>query len=148
MNAHTDFIRISRPANEVFAFMSDHTKLSLWSFGTWKTEFIPETGIVRGWSMKDGSKIYLKIQPYKDIGLIDYLLGPEPDALVARIFVRIVAGSNLGGIDDECGLTMTALRTKDMDDLRWNSLIAAHVVELDLIKSAIETGYDHRNPHT
>jgi hypothetical protein len=43
---------------------------------------------------------------------------------------------------------MTGLRTRDMDDLRWNSLIAAHVVELDLIKSAIETGYDHRNPHT
>ena len=98
--------------------------------------------------MKNGSKIYLKIQPYKQIGLIDYLLGSEPDALVARIFVRVVAGSNLGGVDDECGLTMTALRTKDMDDLRWNSLIAAHVVELDLIKSAIETGYDHRNPHS
>lgn len=146
MSADTAFIRIAKPANAVFGFMADPDKLSLWSFGTWKTEIDAETGIIRGWSMKNGSEIRVRIVPHPDLGLIDYLIGSDPDHLVPRIFVRIVPGSVLGGADGECGLTMTALRTDDMDEARWTAMIATHAVELDLIKSAIETGFDHRNP--
>jgi len=39
---------------------------------------------------------------------------------------------------------MFAIRTPDMSNERWQSLINVHAVEIDLIRSLIETGYDHR----
>lgn len=41
-------------------------------------------------------------------------------------------------------LLMIALRASDMDEVRWQRLKDTHAVEVGLIKSLIETGYDHR----
>jgi hypothetical protein len=39
---------------------------------------------------------------------------------------------------------MMALRADGMDDDRWEGLKASHAFEVRVIKSLIETGYDHR----
>ena len=142
MSCDTAFIRIDRAAGEVFAFMADPEKMSLWSFGTWRTN-IDETGLVRGTSIKDGAEIFVRIDPYPAGLLIDYHIGSSPDALSPRVFVRVTPGEVFGD-DKGAGLSMTVFRTSGMDDTRWTSLKASHLVELDLIKSALETGYDHR----
>ncbi|MDE0694417.1 MAG: hypothetical protein OXH76_01115, partial [Boseongicola sp.] len=136
------FIRIRRPADEVFAFMADPKKMNLWSFGTWRTE-IDGTGLVRGTSIKDGAVIYVRIEAHPEQRLIDYHVGAAPDSLSPRIFGRVtpeaVFGDGLGA-----GLALTVFRTPEMDDARWDSLTAIHRVELDIVKSALETGHDHR----
>ncbi len=142
MSCDTAFIRIGRPADDVFAFMSDPAQLSLWSFGTWRIE-VDATGLVRGSSIKDGARIFLRIEAHEEQKLIDYHVGDTPDDLQPRIFVR-VSPEEVFGDGDGTGLAMTALRTADMDDDRWASLNASHRVELEIIKSALETGHDHR----
>ncbi len=144
MSCDTAFVRIDRPAHTVFDFVADPNNMSLWSFGTWSVE-IDETGLIKGTSIKDGAPILVRIAPHRDQLLVDYLIGNDPDQLTARIFIRIMSGTSMGGHDRECGLMMTALRGDGMDDDRWNALKAAHAMEVGLIKSAIETGYDHRN---
>ena len=143
MTCDTAFIRISRPADEVLAFMSDPRQMSLWSFGTWRTE-IDASGLVRGVSIRDGAVIYARVEAHREQGLIDYHLGRVPDALLPRVFARVMS-EEVFGDGDGAGLAMTAFRAAGMDDARWDSLKAMHLVELDLIKSALETGFDHRS---
>lgn len=142
MSCDTAFVRVRRPADEVYAFMADPEKLSLWSFGTWRTE-IDDAGLVRGTSIKDGAVIYVRIEAHPAQRLIDYHVGAAPGSLSPRIFGRVtsedVFGDGLGA-----GLALTVLRTAEMDDARWDSLAATHRVELDIVKSALETGHDHR----
>ena len=142
MSCDTALVRIDRREADVLAFMSDPEQMSLWSFGTWRTRIDPD-GLVRGTSIKDGAPICVRIQPHPAQMLIDYHVGPAPETLSPRIFARVTPASVFadgGG----CGLSLTVLRTAGMDDARWASLKATHVVELDIIKSALETGYDHR----
>ena len=142
MICDTAFVRIRRSADDVFAFMSDPGQLSLWSFGTWRTE-IEGSGLVRGISIKDGAVIYARVEAHLDQRLIDYHLGCSPDALVPRIYVRVTP-EEVFGDGGGTGVAMTAFRAAGMNDARWDSLQATHRVELDLIKSALESGYDHR----
>ena len=144
MSADTAFARIQRPADEVLDFIAKPENLSLWSFGTWSVE-IDDTGLISGKSIKDGAPILVRIRPHPDQLLVDYLIGTSPDALQPRIFIRVLPGSVMGGSDDECALMMTALRSDGMEDDRWAGLKATHAFEVSLLKSAIETGYDHRN---
>ncbi len=142
MSCDAAFIRVNRSADEVFAFMADPANMNLWSFGTWRTE-IDDTGLVRGTSMKDGAVTFVRIEAHPDQRLIDYHLGTTPDALSPRVFGRVTSGSAFGdGLG--AGLVLAAYRTADMDDARWASLTAMHRVELDIVKSALETGHDHR----
>lgn len=143
MSCDTTFARIARPAAEVFAFVADPEMLSLWSFGTWAVE-INDTGLICGRSILDGSITYVRIDPQPKLNLVDYLIGADPENLLPRIFIRIADGTTLGGHDKECGLMMSALRSDAMTDERWQALKTTHAFEASLIKSAIETGYDHR----
>ena len=142
MSCDTALIRIEKPAAEVFDFMSDPAKMSLWSLGTWRTE-ITADGLIRGISIKGGAPIYVRIERHPGQLLIDYHIGSTPDALSPRIFARVTP-VDVFGDGGGCGLSLTVFRTAGMDDARWNSLTATHVVELDIIKSALESGYDHR----
>lgn len=143
MAADTAWVRIARPAAEVFDFVADPDKLSLWSFGTWAVQ-IDASGLIRGTSIRDGSVIFVRIDPDRERLLVDYRIGSDPEDLAPRIFIRIAEGTVLGGGNGECLLTMTALRPDGMDDARWQDLTIAHAFEVRLIKSALETGHDHR----
>lgn len=143
MNTDTADIKINRPVDEVFAFMADPANLDLWSFGTWriKTE---DSGLVRGTSIMNGAPICVKIEAHRAQHLIDYHIGSSEDDLTPRIFVRVIPGIAIGGTDDMSVLMMAALRSVGMDDDRWQGLRDSHAFEVRLIKSLIETGYDHR----
>ena len=142
MSCDTAFVRVKRSADEVFAFMADPANLNLWSFGTWRTE-IDDTGLVRGTSIKDGAVTYARIEAHPEQRLIDYHVGATPDTLLPRIFGRVTSEDAFGD-GQGAGLALTALRVAEMDDARWHSLTATHRVELDIVKSALETGHDHR----
>lgn len=143
MTADTASVRIEAPAATVFDLMADPGRLDLWSFGTWKTEIAPD-GLVLGRALATGATIWLRIVAHAETLLIDYHLGANPETLSPRIFARVVPGGVTGHGPDVSTLLMTALRGADMDDARWAGLIRAHAFELDLIKSLIESGHDHR----
>lgn len=143
MTADIAATHINAPAEQVFEFMRDAERLSLWSFGTWRTD-IHDGGLVQGWSLATGAPIWLRIAAYPDTLLIDYYLGTGPHTLSPRISARVIPGPVTGHATDTSTLTMTALRSAEMDDARWAGLIRAHAAEVDIIKGLIETGHDHR----
>lgn len=147
MIADTASVLIAAPAAEVFDFMADPSRLDLWSFGTWSIE-ISDDGLVQGRSLQTGDRIWLRVDADPSTLLIDYRLGSAPDNLAPRIFARIVPGQVTGHEDSHSTLTLTALRTAEMDDERWGKMVRAHAFEVDVIKSLIETGHDHRALHS
>ena len=143
MTSDVASIVIDRPADEVFRFMADAGKLDLWSFGTWRIKILEEN-LVQGKTMYTGSLIYVRVVPHPDQRLIDYQVGSTVDSMTSRIFTRIVPGTEFGADQNSSMLLMIALRASDMDEVRWQGLKDTHAVEVGLIKSLIETGYDHR----
>ena len=143
MTCDTASVLINKPAEDVFAFMADPQKLDLWSFGTWKTT-IDSDGLVHGHSMFDGSSVFVRVEAHKSQLLIDYHVGNAADSLVARIFARVTAGHCFSHTDETCLLTLTAIRGDTMNEARWSSLKSNHAVEVNLVKSLIESGHDHR----
>ena len=99
-------------------------------------------GLVTGTEIDDGEQVLVRIENHPERLLIDYQVGPSADDLQPRIFVRITPGAVIGASGDCCLLTMTALRTDGMDDVRWKRLTTAHALEVELIKSTLETGFD------
>ena len=143
MSCDTASVRINTAADIVFDFMSDPQRLDLWSFGTWKIKTINDDLII-GKSIFDGSSIYVRVQAYESERLIDYHIGKTLDTLAARIFARIMCGVDFGADPDTSMLLLTATRSDDMSDERWEGLKTSHAFEVGLIKSLIENGYDHR----
>ncbi len=134
---------IDARAKEVFDFMADAGKLTLWSFGTWKIAH-RDDGLIEGRALANDAAILLRIDPDPARLLIDYHLGDTPDDMQPRIYARIVPGAVSGQPDDAAVLILTALRDGAMDDARWARMCRAHAFELDTIKALIESGYDHR----
>lgn len=137
--SHITSVVVAKAASTVFAWMSDVRNLHRWSFGTWKTEILPDE-LVLGTSLFDGSQIYLRIDPDEARLLIDYYLGKEAAKLVPRIQLRMVPGQHVGLDEEQCVLTFIAWRSETMDDERWRRLTASHEVEAVLVKSLIESG--------
>ncbi len=134
---------IEKPATEVFAFMADPHRLDLWSFGTWRVA-VQEDGLVVGTAIYDGSHTYVRIDADQDRLVIDYAVGKDPNALSPRIFVRVTPGATVGIEPDHALLSIVGLRSAEMDDEQWQRLRAAHAFEVGLIKSILESGFDHR----
>lgn len=137
--SHITSIVVNCPALDLFTRMSDMRHLHRWSFGTWKTEILPDD-LVLGTSLFDGSLIYVRIDKDEARLIIDYHLGTDAAKLVPRIQLRMVRGSHVGLGDDQCVLTFIAWRSEAMDDDRWRRLTAAHEMEAVLVKSLIESG--------
>ena len=144
MSCDTASIRIKQTADVVFDFMSDPQRLDLWSFGTWNIEMINDD-LILGKSIFNGSVIYVRVQPHKAQKSIDYHIGQTADTLVARIFARVIPGVDFGADEQTSMLLLTAIRSDDMHDERWDALKTSHAFEVGLIKSLIESGYDHRS---
>jgi hypothetical protein len=142
MNAgqsHITSITVMSSAAGVFDRVSDVRNLHRWSFGTWKTEILPDD-LVLGTSLFDGSLIYVGIDKDEERLIIDYHLGSNAAELVPRIQLRVVPGGHVGLGDDQCVLTFIAWRSEAMDDDRWRRLTASHEMEAVLVKSLIESG--------
>ncbi len=137
--SHITSIVVNCAARDVFDRMGDVRNLHRWSFGTWKTEILPDE-LVLGTSLFDGSLIYVRIDKDEERLLIDYHLGAEASKLVPRIQLRMVPGGHVGLGDEQSVLTFIAWRSGAMDDERWRRLTAAHEMEAVLVKSLIESG--------
>ena len=134
---------VARPAAAVFAFMADPHRLDLWSFGTWRVA-VADDGLVVGTGIYDGTRTFVRIDADGERMLIDYAVGPAADALCPRIFARVTRGEVVGLGRNHALLTIVGLRSAGMDAERWRRLRTAHAFEVELIRSILESGFDHR----
>ena len=137
--SHITSVVIKEAASAVFTRMADARNLHRWSFGTWKTEILPDE-LVLGTSLFDNSQLYVRIDRDETRLTIDFLLGANAAKLVPRIQLRVVPGGHVGLGDDQSVLTFIAWRSETMDDDRWRRLTASHEMEAVLVKSLIESG--------
>jgi len=136
IQSHITSITIEAPAETVFSYMSDPTRLDHWSFGTWET-LLHEDGLIEGRAIFDGARTFVRIDADRSRLLIDYHLGVDKDQLTPRISVRVIPGGRLDLGPDQAVLTFIAWRPASMDDARWRRLTASHEFEAVLLKSLI-----------
>ena len=136
--AHICSAAIDRSAAAAMSFLADPEKLSSWAVGMGETTVRPG-GAIEGAFPGTGAPIWARIDADPGRGLILYHLGPDPDALVPRIMVRVVPGGDLGGSSESCVVSMIAWRQRTMDDARWEGLKSGHESEILDLKRLIES---------
>ena len=140
-HAHICSVAIDRPAAVAMSFLAEPERLSSWAVGMGETTVHPG-GMIEGTFPEMKQPIWARIDADLGRGLILYHLGPDPDALVPRIVVRVVPGRVLGRDPESCVVSLIAWREETMDDARWEGLRSGHESEILEVKRLIEsTGY-------
>lgn len=137
-NAICASVEVAVPAETAFAFMADGLKQDHWALGSMGREDLGD-GLFRGKSSFDGADLYVKLESYPDLLLVDYATGPSPQELVPHVEARIRPGSWLGRDDAVSVVTLTIWRHGD-DDEEWEFHLHLWRTEVRLIKGAIERG--------
>ena len=136
--AHICSAAIDRPAAVALAFLADPENLPVWAVGMGETT-IHADGTVEGAFPQTKQPVWARIDEDSDRGTIVYHLGPDPDSLVPRILIRVVAGSVLEGDPRSCVVSLVAWRQETMDDARWEGLKSGHEHEVREIRRLIES---------
>lgn len=137
-NAICASVEVAVPARDAFEFMADGMKQEHWALGSLGREALGEN-LFRGKSSFDGSDLYVKIESYPELLLVDYSTGPSPDQLVPHVEARVRPGSWLRRDDSVCIVTLTIWRD-DANDEEWEFHFHLWRTEVRLIKGAIERG--------
>lgn len=119
------------------ALLSEAEGLARWNLGLWHTRDAGP-GLVTGRSLFGGGSGLARVQVNAQEGWVNYAVGASEAELVSRIQARVQSGPELGYAEGHCMVTLLAWRTAGMADDRWERLKAAHEVEIDLIRAALE----------
>lgn len=134
-NSYTLTTVVDVTVDRALAFLRDPRAVGTWALGTWDTR--PVGGakdIYVGNSLFDGTvDSYFRVADDTSHGIVDYEVGSAPDALRLLVSVRVVPGEPFGYGADQCLVTLHAWRPKNMDDARWQRLMAMHDVEIVML---------------
>jgi hypothetical protein len=119
------------------ALLSTAEGMRRWCLGLWNTQQ-RSPGLLVGSSLLGRGLGMARVSVDAARGLVDYAVGGDEASLVPRIQARVQAGAELGYEAGSCLVTLLAWRTASMDDERWQSLVHAHEVEIDMIRAALE----------
>ena len=111
--------------------------LARWNLGLWDTQLLP-SGLLAGRSLFGGGAGLARVHVDADLGVVKYEVGAKADGLQPRIEARVQPGAELGYAPGQCLVSLLAWRPMQMDDERWQRLVACHEVEIDLIRSCLE----------
>jgi hypothetical protein len=126
---------IAVPARDAFDYLADGIRQGEWTLGCWDRERAGDD-LFRGRSLYDGRESYVRVLPHPDLLLVDFEVGPAPDALVRRISARVVERG-----PGTCVVTLMVWRTTDQDDASWRRVCELHRAEIHLIKGRLELGF-------
>jgi hypothetical protein len=132
-------IEVSVPAEAAFAFMADGMKQNHWALGSMNRRALGDNLFV-GQSSFDGTDLYVRIDSFPDLLLVDYSVGPAPDDLLPAVEARIRRGEWLGRAAAVSVITMTIWKWPDATDEEWQLHFHLWPTEMHLIKGAIERG--------
>lgn len=124
-------------AEDAFAYVADAGRLGEWALGCWEAVDRAD-GVVEGTSLFDGGTTYARADPDRERMIVDFDVGDDPSALVRRITVRVIRGTEIGGAPATSLVILTGWRVASMDDERWRRLAVAHEAEILLMRHRIE----------
>ena len=119
------------------AFLEAPENLASWAAGLGKATVHPD-GLVEGTFPETRRPIWARIDADPARSTICFHVGPDRDALVPRIMVRVVPGEVLDGDARTCVVSLVAWRLETMDDARWEGLKSGHEREILVVKRLIE----------
>ncbi len=120
------------PVAAALAHLTSAAGMSRWNLGLWNCREV-EPGLFTGESLYDGAVGWVRIRVDASRGLVDYLVGPQPQALLPRIRASVVAGELLGYPAGSCLVGLETWRVAGSADDRWTRLVHTHEAEADLI---------------
>ena len=138
--AHAATAVVAVPADKAFAYLADGLKQSDWTLGSWHREQL-EPGLFRGTSLFDGSDTYVRLCPDAESLLIDYWVGPSPEAMLRVNAARIVPGPAVGRSEGTCVVTLLKWRTPAESDEDWARACVIFDTEIHMIKGRLELGF-------
>jgi hypothetical protein len=138
-NAHSASIEVGVPAETAFAFMADGMKQSYWALGSVNRRELGGNLFV-GQSSFDGTDLYVRIDSYPELLLVDYSTGSSPDELTPSVEARIRRGEWLGKEPSASVITLTLWRWSGADEERWQMHYHLWKTEMHLIKGALDRG--------
>lgn len=138
--AHTASTIVEAPLDYVFSQLSDPVHLGRWTLGSMDYQPSGVAGVHVGTSLFDGSKSMVEIKPYRELWMIDYLVG-SVETRIPRVSIRLVAGQDWGLAERSCIAAMTTWRAGFMTDERWARTRTTHELEVLLFKEQIETAW-------
>jgi hypothetical protein len=139
-NAHCASVHVAVPAETAFAFMASGMNQRFWALGSWDRRDEGD-GIFSGTSLWDGSTLYIKVESYPDLWLVDYSTGTSPDDLRRLVQTRVVAGETLGRDPGTCVVTLVTWRGARPSDEAWARTYHAFKTEVHLIKGRLENEF-------
>jgi hypothetical protein len=138
-NSHCASIEVAVPARTAFEFMADGMKQNHWALGSQNRKPLGDNVFV-GQSSFDGSDLYVKLDSYPDLLLVDYSIGDTPDDLLPAVEARVRPGPWLGRDESVSVITMTVWKWPFAEEDEWRMHYHLWKTEMHLIKGAIERG--------
>jgi hypothetical protein len=137
-HAHTASIAVDASPDDAFAFMASGRLQTHWALGSWDREHV-EGDVYRGTSLWDGSDLYVRVTGHPELRLVDYAVGPDPDALRRVVEARVVDRAELGHDDGGSVITLTVWRTRDERPDSWARTFHAFQTEVHLIRGRLDS---------
>lgn len=134
---HTASVAVDTSAQAAFTYLADGLQQGEWTLGAAERRPAGE-GLVVGTSVFDGGEVYVRIVADPEHLLVGCWVGPAPEALIPRIWIRVVPAEHLERPAGTCVVTLLAWRPSGQSDDSWRLTRTAHETEVHLIKGFLE----------
>lgn len=134
---HATAVEVAVPAEQAFAYLADGMRQSEWALGSWRRERFGD-GLFRGTSLFTGRPTYVRISATRELLLVDYEVGPSPDALLRVNSARVTPGPYVGRPDGISLIALLKWRLREQDDEQWRIACATFDTEIYLVKARLE----------
>jgi hypothetical protein len=131
---HVATAEVSVPAQVAFEYLADGIRQGEWTLGCVDRERVGDD-LFRGRSLYDDSEGYVRVLPRPELLIIDFEVGPSPEALLFRISIRIYERVPAASV-----VSLMVWRTLEQSDDSWARVQDVHGAEIHLIKSRLELG--------
>jgi hypothetical protein len=108
-----------------------------WALGSWNRRDEGD-GLFSGVSLFDGERLYVRLDADAGRRLVDYRVGPAPDALRHLVQARVMPGAELGRDPGTSVVTLVIWRGAGMTPEAWARTYHAFRTEVHLIRARIE----------
>lgn len=137
--SHTTTRLCAAPVSEALVHLTSAAGMARWNLGLWNCREV-EPGLFTGESLFDGAVGWVRIRVDADRGLVDYFVGPQPQALALRIRASVVAAETLGYAAGGSLVGFETWRVAGTADARWARLVHTHETEIDLVCAQLAVG--------
>ncbi|MCQ8782141.1 hypothetical protein [Mangrovibrevibacter kandeliae] len=136
-HCHSSSIAVDRPAETAFEIMAEGLSQGRWTLGSYDRRQI-EPGLFVGTSLFSGRETYVRLHVDRERFVVDYDVGPSPDALSFRNMSRVIPGAVLNMPPGSCVVTLLSWRRADQSEAAWMQTSTSHEAEMFLIKGLLE----------